>query len=119
MFRKNLLIGSGLFFLAAAWSGCGNGGGSAATPTNFQSAFQSTPSQVKDFAEQGIQAEKQNDFSTAFRHYRALSLNPDLTQEQRNFADQSMLEMGKKLREAADKGDKQAKQVLEDYRATK
>jgi hypothetical protein len=30
-----------------------------------------------------------------------------------------MLEMGKKLREAAGKGDKQAEQVLENYHATK
>jgi hypothetical protein len=66
-----------------------------------------------------VEAEKQQDFPTAFRHYRALSLNPDLTQEQRDAANASMLEMGKKLRDQADKGDANAKQMLEDYRATK
>jgi PBP1b-binding outer membrane lipoprotein LpoB len=111
---KSVLLLS-VSLLAVLFPGCSK----SAPPADFQSAFKSTPSQVKEFAEQGVQAEKQNDFSTAFRHYRALSLNPELTQEQRNFANQSMLEMSKKLREAAEKGDKEAGQVLEDYRATK
>jgi hypothetical protein len=116
---KAVLTAGGLFVIAGAMSGCGQGGANAGSPTNFQSAFKKTAPEVKDFAEQGIEAEKNKDYSTAFRHYRALSLNPDLSQEQRNFASDSMMEMSKKLREAADKGDKEAKQMLEDYRATK
>ena len=112
-----LVVSSIFVFLFIVASGCGkgstNGGG------DFQSAFQKTPSHVKEFADEAVDAEKKNDFSTAFVHYRALSLNPDLTPEQRNLANDSMLEMGKKLREAAGKGDKQAEQVLENYHATK
>jgi hypothetical protein len=116
---KEVLTAACLFAIACAISGCAKGGASAASPTNFQSAFKKTAPEVKDFAEQAIQAERNKDYSTAFRHYRALSLNPDLSQEQRNFASDSMFEMSKKLRESADKGDPGAKQMLDDYRATK
>ena len=100
-------------------AGCGGESGSAGGGTNFQAAFKKTEEHVRDFAEQAVEAENKNDYSTAFRHYRALSLNPDLTQEQRNLANESMLKMSGKLREAADKGDQEARQMLEDYRATK
>jgi hypothetical protein len=100
-------------------TGCGGDRGSAGGGTNFQAAFKKTEPHVRDFAEQALEAEKKNDYSTAFRHYRALSLNPDLSQEQRNLANQSMLQMSAKLRESADKGDNEAKQMLEEYRATK
>lgn len=112
------VVGSIIFVaICVVVSGCGKG--SANGGGNFETAFQKTPSHVKEFADQAVEAEKKDDFSTAFVHYRALSLNPDLTPEQRNLANDSMLEMGKKLREAASKGDNQAKQVLENYHATK
>ena len=117
MQKNRLVLGISAICLAAA--GCGNNGGSAGGGTNFNAAFQKTESHVREFAEQAVEAEKKNDYSTAFRHYRALSLNPDLNQDQRNLANESMLQMSAKLRESADKGDKEAKQMLEDYRATK
>lgn len=105
--------------VACLVAGCGSGGDSAGGGTNFQSAFKKTDSHVREFAEQAVEAEKKGEFSTAFRHYRALSLNPDLTDQQRNLANEEMLEMTKKLREAAEKGDTQAAQTIEEYRATK
>ena len=89
-----------------------------ANPT-FGAAFKKTESHVREFAEQAVEAEEKNDYSTASRHYGALSRNPDLTQEQRDLANDSMLKMNAKLRESAEKGDQKAAQVLEDYRATK
>jgi hypothetical protein len=113
------------FLFAAAFSfglglvGCGQSGGSAGTATNVQSAFKSTRSDIREFADQGVEAESKGNFDTAFVHYRALSLNPELTQQQRDAANESMLKMGAKLRESAKNGDKDAEKVLENYRATK
>jgi hypothetical protein len=104
---------------AFGFTGCKRSDLPAGVATNVQSAFKSTSANVREFAEQGVEAEGKGDFGTAFVHYRALSLNPELTQEQRNAADKSMIEMGKKLREAAAKGDKDAEKVLDNYRATR
>src|SRR6478735_578926 len=103
-----------LFFLVlVGLSACSEKHSDGGGGTNLQAVFKKTDAHVRDFAEQGLAAERNNDYSTAFRHYRALSLNPDLTQDQRNVANDSMLKMNARLREAADKGDKEAKQVLE------
>lgn len=91
----------------------------AGTAPNMQAAFKNTDSNVRDFADQGVVAESKGDFGTAFVHYRALSLNPELTQEQRDAASKSMVEMNAKLRDAAKSGDTNAEKVLENYRATK
>jgi hypothetical protein len=85
----------------------------------MQAAFKSTDANVREFADQGVIAESKGDFATAFVHYRALSLNPELTQEQRDAASKSMIEMNAKLRDASKAGDKNAEKVLETYRATK
>ncbi len=91
----------------------------SASAANFQKEFTSSAPEVKGFAQQAVAAEKQQDYGTAFVHYRALSLNPDLTSEQRNAANDSMLKMNQKLRERATNGDPNAEKVLEMYRATK
>jgi hypothetical protein len=100
-------------------AGCRKSGPGPAGASNIQAAFKETPREVKEFADQAVVAEERNDFGTAFVHYRALSLNPDLTPEQRNMANDSMLAMNKKLREAATNGDPAAKSLLQMYRATK
>ncbi len=105
--------------VAVVLMGCGHNAPSTGANTNVQSAFQTTPAAIREFAEQGVEAEGKGDFGTAFVHYRALSLNPELTPEQRNTADRSMLEMGKKLRDAAARGDQDANKVLENYRSTR
>ena len=105
--------------LSAAGLGCSKSGSGLAGGTNIHAAFKNTPQHVKEFAEQAVVAEEKSDFGTAFVHYRALSLNPDLTPEQRNMANDSMLAMNKRLRELATNGDPAAKSVLDMYRATK
>jgi hypothetical protein len=106
-------------FLFMVLGACGRGGPPAGTATNVQSAFKATRSDIREFADQGIEAESKGDFGTAFVHYRALSLNPELTQQQRDAANESMLKMGTQLREGAKNGDKEAEKVLDNYRATK
>jgi hypothetical protein len=106
-------------FLSIGLVGCGRSARPAGTATNVQSAFKATRTDIRDFADQGVDAESKGDFGTAFVHYRALSLNPELTQQQRDAANESMLQMGTKLRDAAKNGDKDAEKVLDNYRATK
>jgi len=106
-------------FLSFGLVGCRRSGASGGTATNVQSAFKATRTDIREFADQGVEAESKGDFGTAFVHYRALSLNPELTQQQRDAANESMLQMGAKLRESAKNGDKDAEKVLENYRATK
>lgn len=116
MKRALLCVYAALFSLGF---GCSKTGPGAAGGTNIHTAFKDTRPEVKEFAEQAVVAEERSDFGTAFIHYRALSLNPDLTPAQRNMANDSMLAMTKKLREAATNGDPAAKNVLDMYRATK
>jgi hypothetical protein len=113
---------AGCLFLAIVCIGtigCSKSGPGGSGGTNIHAAFKNTKPEVKDFAEQAVAAEEKNDFGTAFVHYRALSLNPDLTPEQRNLANDSMLAMNKKLREASTNGDASAKSLLEMYHANK
>jgi hypothetical protein len=112
-------IGSVMFMALLATVGCNKGGPGASGGTNIQAAFKGTRPEVKEFADQAVAAEEKKDFGTAFVHYRALSRNPDLTPEQRNMANDSMLAMNQKLREAATNGDTAAKSILDMYRATK
>ncbi len=106
-------------FLCIVAVACGKSGPAAGTATNVQSAFKATRSDIRSFAEQGVEAESKGDFNTAFVHYRALSLNPELSQQQRDAANEAMLKMGAQLRESAKNGDKEAEKVLDNYRATK
>jgi len=115
---KRFLFTAALF-LTVGLAACGKSGPPAGTATNVQSAFKATRADIREFADQGVEAEAKGDFNTAFVHYRALSLNPELTQEQRNAANESMLQMGAKLREGAKNGDKEAEKVLDNYRDTK
>jgi hypothetical protein len=97
------------------------GCGSKHAPANatVEEAFKNTKPEVKEFADQAITAMEKNDSAVAFVHFRALSLNPDLTQQQRDLATENMLKMSAKLREAAGNGNADAEKVLEMYRATK
>jgi hypothetical protein len=103
----------------AVSAGCKKSGPGASDGTNIHAAFQGTKPELKEFAEQAAAAEKRNDFGTAFVQYRALSMNPDLTPEQRNLVSDSMQAMNKKLREAATNGDMAAQSMLKMYQATK
>src|SRR6476469_8947867 len=98
------LLGCGAVVLSCFSPGCSKPAASSTSAAEVQKTFTQTRSDIREFAEQGVAAESKNDYGTAFVHYRALSLNPDLTSEQRNSANQAMLEMGKRLRDAAGKG---------------
>ena len=50
---------------------------------------------------------------------QALFARPDLTPEQRQAAQRSMISLNEKLRVAAEQGDQQAAQALQMYRARK
>jgi hypothetical protein len=113
------LASFGLIVPALLLLGCNKVEPSSPGAAQLQQAFKTTTPNVREFAEQGVAAEARNDFSTAFVHYRALSQNPELTPEQRNLANDSMLEMTKKLRQASTNGDVDAAKVLQMYRATK
>ena len=102
-----------------ASSGCNKSGSGASGATNIHAAFQGSRPELKEFAEQAVVAEERKDFGTAFVHYRSLSMNPDLTPEQRNLASDSMQDMNKKLHEAATNGDTAAQSLLKMYQATK
>jgi hypothetical protein len=116
---RNLASCLSLVAIGIGGIGCGKSGSDASGGISIQAAFKDTKPEVKDFAKQAVAAEEKKDFGTAFVHYRALSLNPDLTPEQRNLANDSMLAMNKKLREASTNGDASAKSILEMYHANK
>jgi hypothetical protein len=116
-FRPHTLVAS--LVLGVSLCGCGGGSAPAGVSTNVQAAFKTTVPYVREFAEEAVIAESKGEYGVAFVRYRALSLNPELTPEQRNAADAAMLEMSKKLREAAENGNTEAAQVLQNYRATR
>jgi hypothetical protein len=116
---SKILLSRGWLVLIAGLTACGKPPPSSPSAANVQQAFKGTRADVREFADQAVAAESKGDLSTAFVHYRALSLNPELTPEQRNLANQSMIEMNKKLHEASGKGDAEAEKVLQMYRATK
>ena len=117
---KNLAACCGIVALAGFAGGCREKPKASSTgAANVQEAFKKARPDVREFADQAVAAESRGELSTAFVHYRALSINPELTPEQRNSANESMLEMSKKLREASGKGDAEAEKVLQQYRATK
>lgn len=114
---RTLLLCCG--FAALVAGGCRKATPSSEGAAGVQKSFKTTRSDIREFADQGVVAEARGDFGTAFVHYRALSLNPELSPEQRNAANAQMLEMTKKLRDASEKGDTEAEKVLKNYRATK
>jgi predicted nucleic acid-binding Zn-ribbon protein len=118
MFSPKIHALCGAFVIALLDGGCSKNP-SSPDAASFQQEFKATAPEVKGFAEQAVAAEEKQDYGTAFIHYRALSLNPDLTPEQRNAANDSMVKMNQKLRERATNGDANAEKILEMYRATK
>jgi hypothetical protein len=95
---------------------------SPATPaqaqTAMQDAFKQASPELKAAADETAAAIEREP-ANALGKLQAISSNVDLTSEQRRAAEQSMLLLLKKLREAAAKGDANAEQALDAYRATK
>ena len=103
--------------------GCKKAGVPApATPaqaqTAMQNAFKQANPELKAAADDTAAAIEREP-AKALGQLQAISANVDLTSEQRRAAEQSMLLLLKNIREAASKGDANAEQALEAYRATK
>ena len=82
-------------------------------------AFAKAPSDLKVLVEEASSGLLAGDAGKSFLQLSLVSSRPDLTAEQRGITAESMLAAGKKLQEAAVRGDKEAAQVLEAYRAAK
>ena len=107
----------------SAMIGCKNAGAPAsATPAEaqaaMQDAFKQASPELKAAADETAAA-MDREPTKALGQLQGISANVDLTSEQRRAAEQSMLLLLKKLRDAAAKGDANAEQALEAYRATK
>jgi len=107
----------------SAMSGCKKAEAPApATPAEaqaaMQDAFKQASPELKAAADETAAAIEREP-TKALGQLQGISANVDLTAEQRRAAEQSMLLLLKKLRDAAAKGDAGADQALEAYRATK
>ena len=86
---------------------------------SLQKAFATASPDLKAVAAEAAAGLDAGDSGKAFLQLNQISGRSDLTAEQRGAAVESMLAAGKKLREAAARGDKDAAQVLDAYRAGK
>ena len=84
----------------------------------MRDAFKQANPELKSAADETAVAIEREP-AKALRQLQGISANVDLTAEQRRAAEQSMLLLLKKLRDAAAKGDANAEQALDAYRATK
>ncbi|MEO8425815.1 MAG: hypothetical protein ABI651_01755 [Verrucomicrobiota bacterium] len=84
----------------------------------MQDAFKQANPELKSAADETAAAIDREP-AKALGQLQGITANVDLTSEQRRAAEQSTLLLLKKLREAAAKGDANAEQALEAYRATK
>jgi hypothetical protein len=88
-------------------------------PAVVAEAFQQAAPQARDEAQHAVEALRGGNDASGFEDLQALTQRPDLTPDQRRATARSMLALQEKLRTAAGKGDKQAEEALERYRATK
>lgn len=110
--------------LSAPWTGCHRSGPSAATiaaesRTALGRAFAKASPELKALAAETAAGLDAAEPGRAFLQLNQLASRPDLTAEQRGAAAESMLAAGKRLQEAARRGDPDAARVLEAYRAGK
>ena len=84
----------------------------------LRDAFKQANPELKSAADETAVAIEREP-AKALGQLQGISANVDLTAEQRRAAEQSMLLLLKKLRDAAAKGDANAEQALDAYRATK
>ncbi len=90
----------------------------AQAQTAMQDAFKQANPELKAAVDEAAAAIEREP-AKALGQLQTISANVDLTSEQRRAAEQSMLLLLKNIREAASKGDANAEQALEAYRATK
>ncbi len=121
---KRALFLSSLLCTLALMAGCGKHetGASVSTPAEaeaaLQNAFKQAKPDVKSLADEAAAAIEKEP-AKALGNLQALSSNPDLDPQQRNAAQDSVLVLTSKLREAAAAGDADAEKALQAYRASK
>jgi hypothetical protein len=93
--------------------GCGNKGGAAIT--GGSKAFDSNPA-AKEMYQKTLTTLGTNDFVGASLFLRTVRTMPDLTPEQIEVLNGVGLTLNTKMRAAADKGDANAKQALDELR---
>lgn len=120
-FRAGLLL-AGLLVL----TGCGRENPSAPAalpveqmPLTFDQAFAQASPELKEAARDVTAAVQNEDAPKAFVDLQHLNAQTSLTGPQREAALRAMLTLQERLRAAAEKGDKKAEEVLEQYRASK
>lgn len=88
-------------------------------PAAVEDAFKNASPEVKESVEGVVAAVKGKDESKALLDLQEIFARPDLSPEQREAANRSMISLNQKLRTAAEQGDQRAAQALEVYRARK
>jgi hypothetical protein len=88
-------------------------------PAEFQKAFGTAQSEIKDLALQVSSAVQTNDYSAAFASVQALCNASGTTKEQSLLAARAMLAINGLLQTAQSKGDEQAAETLKVYQRTK
>jgi hypothetical protein len=90
----------------------------AAAEAALKDAFKQAKPEVKSAADEAAAA-IQKEPAKALGELQALCSNPDLDPRQRNAAQDSILVLTSKLREAAAQGDAEAEKAMQAYRASK
>ncbi len=114
-------------FLLVAFINVGCGRGSAPLsplpeeqiPSALQEAFVKAQPEVKDLANQVVAALQTKDYSKAFLVLQILGGHSGLNKQQQNVASRSILTVNGLLQAAQEKGDFQAAETLNTYRANK
>ena len=105
-------------------AGCKDSGNRAALtpeqiPTTVQNAFKDAAPDVKSLADDVAASLQNKEDPKAFGELQVLSARPDLTPEQREAAVRAIHTLTLQLAAAAAKGDQNAEEMLQQYRATK
>ncbi len=120
LFKSAVIVFSFAFFAA----GCKPSANRAALtpeqiPGTVTNAFREAAPEVKNLADEVAASLHNQEEPKAFWELQELSARPDLTPEQREAALRATLALNIRLQAAAAKGDKNAEEMLQRYRATK
>jgi hypothetical protein len=88
-------------------------------PAAVESAFKDATGDAKTTANEVVAAIQSKDEAKALVDLQTLFSRPDLTPEQREAANSSMISLNERLRALAAQGDKKAQEALDTYSARK
>lgn len=121
--KKTFLLLGGVVCLLSACSKGPDESAPIPTPEEvkpiIEQTFSGAPPEVKTQVDNVVGYIQSNDPAGAYLHLQQLNARPDLTREQRQVAAEATISVNAKLQEQAEKGDAQAKSILERHRATK